>query len=158
MGQVKEVIKLVMLWGSKGVDCVGSDTFCYSKRHERRGKSAKKNDAPSNPITPVTPVADPNVEVSDSPPVQLKYNSNINSIIKVEQAASTEEAYLSSFLTGSETTFNNVFADVYSKMLEIGVISTDMGPWYEDKPDPHLEKPREVCPQGWYYAKIANIP
>jgi hypothetical protein len=80
------------------------------------------------------------------------------STIEVEEAAYPQQKYLLSLITSDEVKFNNVFADVYSKMLEIGITENDnMGDWYVDTPDPHEEDPRKHCPRGWYKAKIANI-
>jgi hypothetical protein len=90
--------------------------------------------------------------------VQKSKNTSKLSSIVVEQQASTEETYLKGFLNRDETHFNKVFADVFAKMLEIGVNDDEMGPWYNDKPDPHFEKPSSQCPNGYYYSTIANIP
>lgn len=94
-------------------------------------------------------------------PDSVKESKKITPVasIKVEEAAYPQQKYLQSLITEDEVKFNNVFADVYSKMLEIGITKDDhMGDWYVDTPDPHLENPRKQCPRGWYKAKIANIP
>jgi hypothetical protein len=95
---------------------------------------------------------------SSSSSIKLSYDPSVKSLIKVEPQAKAEENFLKTLLGRNETDFNNLFADVYSKMLEIGVNPQEMGPWYEDRPDPHMEDPQSFCPQGWYYAKIGNIP
>jgi hypothetical protein len=47
------------------------------------------------------------------------------------------EQSLRELVKSNETVFNNEFATIFSKMLEIGVKSEEMKEWYVDTPEPH---------------------
>jgi hypothetical protein len=73
----------------------------------------------------------------------LFFPTSVNKAVGKPKWAISEPAYLPveqslrELVKGNETVFNNEFAIIYSKMLEIGVKAEDMKDWYVDTPEPH---------------------